>query len=230
MFETSSLDRTNLRGRIANLSPRAEVVLVLVISFSYFVATSLVVLLSGIRSFDLTAGRVLRGIAVEVAILGGVGWILGARGRSLLALVGRFSWRSVLAGIPLAVGYYVFYVAVVLASILFLGPEMQQYAVQMHPLAPFTLMVVFILVNSVFEETLVTGYVVSALQGKGATIAICGSAGLRVLYHLYHGPAAMLAILPLGLAFAAVYWRWRKLWPLYVAHTLANLVAFASAA
>ena len=31
---------------------------------------------------------------------------------------------------------------------------------------------------------------------------------------------------PLGLLFGAVFWRWRNLWPLIVAHTIANLIAF----
>ena len=29
-----------------------------------------------------------------------------------------------------------------------------------------------------------------------------------------------------GLLFGAVYWRWRRLWPLIVAHTIANLISF----
>lgn len=235
MFESVSPDRgpgglARLRERVRGMSARAELVVVLSISFSYFVATSLAVFLLRIRSFDLTTGRVARGLVVELVILAIVWWILTVRDWKVGEVVGRFSWRSVLAGVPLAIGYYVFYVAVVLATIIFLGPFAQQFGVQMTPLAPFALMVLFIVLNSLFEETLVTGYAVSALRPKGAAIAICGSAFLRTLYHLYHGPAAMLAILPLGLAFAGVYWRWRKLWPLYMAHTLANLFAFATAA
>jgi membrane protease YdiL (CAAX protease family) len=65
-----------------------------------------------------------------------------------------------------------------------------------------------------------------ALSEQGAALAITASALLRFLYHLYQGPVASLAILPLGLLFAAVFWKWRSLWPLIAAHTLANIYAF----
>jgi membrane protease YdiL (CAAX protease family) len=85
-------------------------------------------------------------------------------------------------------------------------------------------MVLFIVVNSFFEEMIVTGYMVTALSREGAALAITTSTLLRFLYHLYQGPLASISILPLGLLFGAVFWRWRNLWPLIVAHTVANLV------
>ena len=89
-----------------------------------------------------------------------------------------------------------------------------------------TAMIAFIVVNSFFEETIVSGYVITALSPQGAGLAITASTLLRFLYHLYQGPLAAISILPLGLLFGAVFWRWRNLWPLIVAHTIANLIAF----
>ena len=83
----------------------------------------------------------------------------------------------------------------------------------------------FIAVNSVFEESAVTGYVVTQLSEQGAALAVTASGLVRFAYHLYQGPIASIAILPLGLLFAAVYWRWRNLWPLIVAHTITNLIS-----
>jgi membrane protease YdiL (CAAX protease family) len=48
---------------------------------------------------------------------------------------------------------------------------------------------------------------------------------LRFAYHLYQGPLASISILPLGFVFAAMFWRWRNIWPLVVAHTIANVVS-----
>jgi hypothetical protein len=34
------------------------------------------------------------------------------------------------------------------------------------------------------------------------------------------------AILPIGLLFGFVYWKWRRLWPLFIAHALFDVFAF----
>ncbi len=87
-------------------------------------------------------------------------------------------------------------------------------------------MLLFIAINSIFEEITVTAYVIEALKGDGAGLAITASTLLRFSYHLYQGPLASLSIVPLGLLFATMFWRWRNLWPLIVAHTIANVVFF----
>ena len=100
--------------------------------------------------------------------------------------------------------------------------------VKVTPSAPVILMLVFIVVNSIFEEALVTGYVVTALAEQGPALAITASTLLRFAYHLYQGPVASISVLPLGLMFAAVFWKWRTLWPLVMAHSLINVMAFSS--
>lgn len=217
-----------IRERVLAMSARTEFFLVLAVAFSYFVGTSLALLFSGQRTFDLTTGRAVRGIAAEVIILIVVGWVLITRGWNLGNLVGQFSWNALFAGIPLAVGYYVLYVLIVIAAVSAFGEGARSPGVAFKPLAPVALLVALVVLNSVFEELLVTGYIVSALTPRGAPLAIGGSVLVRFLYHLYHGPAAALFILPLGLVFAAVYWRWRTLWPLLLAHSVLNLLAFSA--
>jgi membrane protease YdiL (CAAX protease family) len=87
-----------------------------------------------------------------------------------------------------------------------------------HP----AIVLLLIVVNSFFEEIVVTGYVVSALAKHGAAFAISASTLLRFLYHTYQGPLGTLSILPMGLLYAAVFWRWRNLWPMLVAHSIMN--------
>jgi hypothetical protein len=98
-----------MRQRIKDLSERSELSLVLTLSFTYFIASSLVALLSQIREYELSTARVLRGTAVELAVLAVVGWILHVRGWRLRRLTADFTWRACLAGIPLFVAYYVLY-------------------------------------------------------------------------------------------------------------------------
>ena len=92
------------------------------------------------------------------------------------------------------------------------------------------LVLVTSVVNGVYEELFVAGYVITAMTPvRGMWTANNVSTGIRLLYHLYQGPVALLSIIPLGVLFAAVYWRTRTLWPLLVAHTLANFLAFSMA-
>jgi membrane protease YdiL (CAAX protease family) len=215
----------SIEDRVRALSQRAEFFLVITISFGYFIATSLSVLLKGARRLELTAPGTLIGIATEILILLVVGWILRVRGRQLTQLTGRPTAPSILAGFPLFFGYYCLY-GVASLTIATLFPKLMNFpAVRVVPSAPALLLLAMIVLNSLFEELLVTGYVVTALSDQGAALAITASTLLRFLYHLYQGPIAAFSILPLGLLFAAVFWKWRDLWPLMTAHTLANVIA-----
>jgi CAAX protease family protein len=77
--------------------------------------------------------------------------------------------------------------------------------------------------NPLFEETLLCGYVIQRLAKCGGLLAITLSAFVRFLCHTYEGP---LAVWPLavGFVFGYIFWRYRQLWPLIVAHSLIDLV------
>ena len=76
-------------------------------------------------------------------------------------------------------------------------------------------------VNGIFEELFVAGYIITALrEARGMWIAINVSTVVRLLYHLYQGPLGVLTIVPMGLLYGYVYARTRQLWPLIVAHVL----------
>jgi membrane protease YdiL (CAAX protease family) len=82
------------------------------------------------------------------------------------------------------------------------------------------------IVNPLFEEIFVTGYIVSALKRQGSPwLAINLSAAIRLSYHTYQGELAVHTVLPLGLIFAAWYSRFGRLWPLVVAHGIFDFTA-----
>lgn len=87
-------------------------------------------------------------------------------------------------------------------------------------------LVLFAVTNSFFEETLEIGYFVQSLQRYGMWSAVLANALFRTFLHAYHGITAFIIIFPFGLTLGFVYWKWRRLWPLYVAHVLFDLVAF----
>ena len=200
--------------------------MVIAISESYYIASSAYVLLSRTNRIDLTTGRVLRGVAIEASLLAIVALILQARGWTRERLGLDFSIGAASAGVLLFFAYITVYWITCLA-VLSLAPAAArlhafQFVITAHPAA----MMAFIVMNSFYEEIVVAGYVVTALSEQGAALAITASTLLRFSYHLYQGPLASITVLPLGLLFGAVYWRWRTLWPLIVAHTINNLLSF----
>jgi hypothetical protein len=179
------------------------------------------------RELDFTTTRILMGVLVESLILIAFVTILFARGWTVRRLGLTFSWRAALAGVPLFIIYLLLYW--ITATVVLLpfpaARSMALFRITTH--APFAVVLLFIVVNSFFEELTATAYVIEALSGKGARVAITASTLLRLVYHLVQGPVASLSILPLGLLFGSLYWQRRNVWPLVVAHTIANVVIFA---
>jgi len=77
------------------------------------------------------------------------------------------------------------------------------------------------------EEVVVVGYFVTRLQQFAVTgaAAVCASALLRGSYHLYQGWGGFAGNLALGLFFGAIFLRWRRTWPLVVAHATIDTLA-----
>jgi membrane protease YdiL (CAAX protease family) len=82
------------------------------------------------------------------------------------------------------------------------------------------------LINPVFEEVFVCGYVIAFLSERShAREAIGISVAIRTLYHMYQGPLGVITNVPLGLVFAVWYVRSRQLWPVMVAHAMFDFFA-----
>jgi len=217
-----------MRQFVKNLSDRTEFIIVTVLSFSCVMMSSLGLLLSGGRYVEFTTGGVLGVILIEVFTLGVVLSFLRARGWNIRHRLGLdFSWKAAAAGIPLFVIYLLLY-WVTATLVLLVFPKARAIgAFNFTTLAPFVLMLFFIVINAVFEELTVTAYVIESMAGGGAGRAITASTLLRFSYYLWQGPLASLSMVPLGLLFGAMYWRRRNVWPLIAAHTIANAVVFA---
>lgn len=82
--------------------------------------------------------------------------------------------------------------------------------------------------NAVAEEVLVVGYLITRLRqlGSGEGAAVAASAVLRGSYHLYQGFGGFVGNLLMGLLFGRIWQRTTRLYPLIVAHTLIDTVAF----
>ncbi len=82
--------------------------------------------------------------------------------------------------------------------------------------------------NSFAEEVLVVGYLLTRLRqlGVGENASLLVSAVLRGTYHFYQGLGGFVGNLLMGLIFGRVWQRTNRLWPLVIAHTLLDVVAF----
>lgn len=79
-------------------------------------------------------------------------------------------------------------------------------------------LILLTLVNPLYDEMLVVAYNLRAAESSGAAFAITLSATIRFLCSIEQGPISATTILPMSIIFGIVYWRWRRVWPLIVAH------------
>jgi membrane protease YdiL (CAAX protease family) len=84
------------------------------------------------------------------------------------------------------------------------------------------------LLNPMFEELLVLAYVVQSMRKRfGLMTAMNVSIAIRLMYHLYQGPLAVIPIALFGVLVTVVYVRLGRLWPVVVAHALLDLVGLS---
>jgi membrane protease YdiL (CAAX protease family) len=82
--------------------------------------------------------------------------------------------------------------------------------------------------NAFLEEVVVVGYLMTRLREMSWTVpaTIAASALIRGSYHLYQGFGAFVGNAIMGVVFALVFLRWKRVYPLIWAHTILDIVAF----
>lgn len=82
--------------------------------------------------------------------------------------------------------------------------------------------------NAFAEEVVIVAYLLTRSRqlGFGENAALLASAALRGVYHLYQGIGGLVGNVVMGLVFGRIWQRTGRLWPLVVAHTLLDVVAF----
>ncbi len=94
--------------------------------------------------------------------------------------------------------------------------------------ASMVLVLALSIINPLFEELIVLGYVVQSMRQRfGLTTAINVSVAIRLLYHLYQGPLAVIPIALFGVLVTIVYVRLGRLWPVVVAHAVLDFAGLS---
>ncbi|WP_314324358.1 type II CAAX endopeptidase family protein [Paenarthrobacter ilicis] len=82
--------------------------------------------------------------------------------------------------------------------------------------------------HGIVEEVIVVGYLMDRFGkfGWSTPVAIVVSALLRGSYHLYQGFGPFIGNVVMGLVFAWIYTRTKRVMPLVIAHAILDIVAF----
>lgn len=190
----------------------------------------------------LTDNRMVRTIAMECAILGLLFVYLHRRGWRPIDLRIKPTRRSTGIGILLLpamalansltviAGFSILYFAQshherFLAFITSNGPHLKFHSIHVSWLA----VVPAVVLNGFFEEITCMAYAFNQFAAKrGPLFALVLIVLLRMSCHTYQGPVHALGI---GAAFTVsglIYWRTRNLWPLILAHIMADMLSFGA--
>jgi membrane protease YdiL (CAAX protease family) len=170
-------------------------------------------------------------IIFEVIQLGFLTWFLRIRGWTLEKFGLSFSWRATAAGIALLAFTYALTFGAQYAAQVIFNYDIQAAIARAPKVDPdLSMQLVFMMsvVNGIFEELFVAGYIITTLtERRGMWVAINTSVVVRLLYHLYQGPIGVLTAVPMGLLYGYVYSRTRQLWSLVVAHVLVDIIGLS---
>ena len=206
-----------------------EATLIVAICFGWFIASSIAAVASGFpaSSETFSDGSLVGLILIELA-LGAIALaVLRFRGYALADLLPTPTWQGCAIGVLLFIVTTLAWGAV--AQCFPADAFAHQPIADMVSGKRVTLPVVIALsmVNGLYEETFLLGYLMRGFRAAGPSLAIGLSVLVRVMYHLYQGPLGAVSVLVYGLVVGLFYWRTGKLWPAVFAHTLADALALA---
>jgi membrane protease YdiL (CAAX protease family) len=173
--------------------------------------------------------RQLTSILFALAPVGLVFHLLRREGEDLAAfglatdrLRSDAAWGLVVATIVATVGLGVYLGAIAL--------NVNRFVVPIPPTGHWWTVPVLLLgalQNGLLEEVIVVGYLIRRLQqlGWAPAAALAASAVLRGSYHLYQGWGGFVGNLALGVVFGWIFLRWRRTWPLVMAHFVIDAAA-----
>ena len=111
-----------------------------------------------------------------------------------------------------------------------LALEINRFVVPVPPTGywwTIPILVLGALAAALLEEVIGVGYLISRLERLGlpGVGAVASSALLRGGYHLYQGWGGFAGNVGLGLVFGFAFLKWRRTWPLVVAHFVVDVLA-----
>jgi membrane protease YdiL (CAAX protease family) len=149
----------------------------------------------------------------------------------------RFRWRDIVYGLGLyvvcMVAYYAFWIAVgLIMKLLGAGglsrPTLGGIATP-QTAAQYAVLALLSLVNGAAEELVMRAYLLTRFEQlfRSTAAAILLSAALFAAYHGYQGYVGLVTVALIGLIYGMCFARWRRIWPLILAHAFQDFVSIA---
>lgn len=218
---------------IRKFSPAIELLIVLLLGFGLFIYSStrgFFIVNSDYNqswTYKITSHGDFSVVIYEIISLFIIFYILKVRDWRCsdfnLEFTFRMIWTALLIifvrNIIGSVGYKIFEFANIVDKT---TPNHVQYALKSNWIS----LSLIIVINSVYEEFLLFGYFFKRLEKFHPAIVIGLSMLIRISYHTYQGWMSLFVIVPTGLVFGYYYYKYKKLWPLIIAHGFWNLIAF----
>jgi uncharacterized protein len=206
-----------------------DAAVVTLICFGIFIIESVTMAYAGAPAAgEIPTDASLIALIVQEVVLGSVALMyLHLRGYHLPAFVPRPSARDTAVGgllyAALALAIWVLWLLIDPA------PAAEPIDVLVEQ-AQFSIpaIIAVAIVNGVYEEFFLLGFVMPMLAGRGGSFTIGLTVLLRVLYHVYQGPHGAVSIAIFGVVLGVYYWRTHRLWPVVCAHVIADLIGLAS--
>lgn len=196
--------------------------LINLICFGPFIALSAMEMAKGATTHVADDREMLTVVGIEIVCGTVAALILRARGWTWSDFGFQATFPQAMGGMLLFIGANIliatFYTLFTAAS----GIDLSKVT-EWSSKVSIPVIVLVIFVNPLYEELFEVAYNVRAGESQGAAFVVTLSALIRFACHLYQGPIAAVTILPLGIIFALVYWKWRRLWPLVVAHLVSDV-------
>jgi len=159
-------------------------------------------------------------------------YVLRRTDRSFSSIGFRVSLKGALSGVVLAVlgwlGYLLVIAAIQVTHRHYFGSYVA--TVDYHALLPKTTLAVlvpFVVLNSFYEEAIVRAYLMTEMSQLAGSMVLAAAASVVVQasYHTYQGWLAVSGASATFTVFSFYYARRRKLFPIYIAHVIYDLLA-----
>lgn len=225
----------SIRRFINGMSDHEEVILVLVVIFGKYIYTSHQNFISNyiIGSnnepiiYTYSNAIFINILFYQVLFMILIFSFLKMRDWNVFDLFKGWSFRQVISGIIVFLIYYgIFYLWYILSNKINIIGHEDLPKLEVLESTSFTLsLITMAIVNVLYEEIFLLGYLGSRLKKIGLTGFFIISLLIRISYHTYQGSAGMLMIAIFGGICTIFYIKYEKIMPILIAHSLLNILA-----
>lgn len=219
--------------QLRNTTSPGEAAGIVALCFGWFIYASILAVSSspGVGTGTGSAGAYytesnLLSLVIFELILGVIAlWVLRVRGFDVASLYPKPTLSGFAIAPPL-------YLAAVGASWLVLMPfygsssASPANALTGGAIINLSVLVTLGVINGAYEEIFLLGFLLRGLRAYGLPVAIGVAFLIRVLCHLYQGPSNALSVGVFGLVLSFYYVASGKLFPVVLAHAIADIVPF----